>query len=384
MLRGRGRGGLAGAAGGMSHGAGLDDPPARSLARKVDAGGNAVMPDLMPLSPAVSGSGGSGQPTADEDVEEGEREEGEMDASEDGGEQPRSRQLSGEAGAMETGDQGYALGERERERPRGEDMAPSGSPAHASADNSIGGPGGPGGGKRSLHLGQLPARQSFLPHSHSHPHHHPHSGPGSSSGSGNNTPNTPVAPMSATSGAGSVNPYSASAWQRSASMSGPAAAGAGATPSTPASASATATAAAAGAPAPKQPAIPTYTAAHFPRSAQPEWDAELWTLSAHRLAGLTQLPVSWNYYLGAGSVSSAQGPGAGAGAGAGAAATPDTPAAVPLTPGLAGGATAATSGPAAAAASLRAALLDLKDASLEMEMSNFRREELERRRAELV
>lgn len=93
----------------------------------------------------------------------------------------------------------------------------------------------------------------------------------------------------------------------------------------------------------------TYTAAHFSKSVQPEWDAELWTLSAHRLAAIPQHPVSSNFHV------SLQDP--------------------PTTPGLSGVPPSIVSG-------LRTALADLKEAMTELEMSSVRSRECERSRAD--
>ncbi|PWN22782.1 hypothetical protein BCV69DRAFT_275692 [Microstroma glucosiphilum] len=284
--RGRGGGGVGGFGGAPS---GVDDPPPRSLARKVDAGGNAVMPDLIAVPSASEGGvDPSRSQTVGEEPEEGEREEGEMDET--------APEEQGELGQPEAPD--------ETAYPQ---AAPTGS-IHPT--------------QRPLHLGSLPGRQSYSQQA-----------PSESGGASDSaTPLTPAMPATTTpsiSSAVGQNPYSSAAWQNPATS----------TPNptqTPARSA-----------APKT--VPTYTAAHFSKSVQPEWDAELWTLSAHRLAAISQHPISTNFHV------SLQDP--------------------PTTPGLSGVPSSIVSG-------LRTALADLKEATTELEMSSIRSRECERSRAE--
>lgn len=299
MMRGRGRGGMMG-------GMGYDEPPARSLARKVDAGGNAITPDLISVSSGQQDGSLEGALSAESGLEEGEREEGEMETSEQVG-----------TNAVEDGP-----------TPWSQSMDPPQRPD-------------------DLHLGSLPSRYSSggqaLPlHSQSF------------SKSGSNTPQTPVNNNPPVTTPAMQNPYSST----SKPVRPPAAPMGSATNAGKSTAQSTTTL--------RTKAIPSYTVHDFPRAVQPEWDAELWTLSAHRLSSLAHLPLSNNYNV---PLSSASAP----------AATPTTPS---VTPGAVSSIASVTA--PTAAANLRLALRDLKEVTMEMEMSGFRRDECERSRAELM
>lgn len=303
----------------------FDESPARSLARKVDAGGNAMTPDLLPVY--ASGDGSSGAAGGESSYEEGEREEGEMEASD----HASSQEFSHRDDVPATED--------------AQTQDPWDSPSH-EAMSVPQGYHQPARRNDELHLGSLPSRPSFsqLPHA------------SAVQKSGSNTPQTPANPSGSIPA--SQNPYS------SMSRAGvpSAISTSGTTPTGPASMTGRPSQAAM---TPK--AIITYSAHDFPRSVHPKWDAELWTLSAQRLASVAQLPLASNYNV---SISHASAPPA----------TSSTPSIT--TPG-APGSVANVSAPTAAA-NLRLALTELKEATLEMEMSGFRRDECERSRAKLI
>ena len=135
-IRGRGRGGSFGHSGGLA----ADDPPPKSLNRKVDAGGNAVHADIMMLS----GSSADGpRNVEDEEMEEGEqREEGEMvDQPSSDVSHPHSSTMGAQS------KQGPAV-EQSQAASAAEGVAQE-APTLSTER------------RQSLHLGSLPARQSF-------------------------------------------------------------------------------------------------------------------------------------------------------------------------------------------------------------------------------
>ncbi|CAO1636280.1 unnamed protein product [Parajaminaea phylloscopi] len=363
----RGRGGRGGGNHG-NHGTHYtaEEGPARSLTRKLDAGGNAVLPDLMPVqatstnaeqqldtagrSSLTGGALMSQDSTEAGEIEEGEaREEGEMDATM---QEDRSLRVSEHdvrtAGterdpAISSRDEGYNDG-RSRERDAANRRHVR-SPRHPRSKDSpadqIGGEQLSRSSDRDAHAGTSGARASSTT---------------------------------------AANPYATApnVWaaqqqqqrQRSSDAAPPS------------------TAPAPAPPVPVRPRLPL-TAASFPRSAQPEWDAEMFALSHHRLAALHRLSLSTSF------PTSASVGGTAALAGTPGAITPlgNTPSIEIGDPAMlsTAGATATANGGAAAMSpsansslSLRQALLDLREAQLEMEMSGFRRDEVDRARAALV
>lgn len=259
--RGRGRGGYFGNGPG-----GMEDGPARSLARKVDAGGNAMTPDLMmPVhehqqdTPSVASTGASQavQPVSQttSTLEAGELEEGEA-PEEEGEMKPPVAAPAQSAAALE-------------------EQAPQAS--HPPIER-----------KSSLHLGAMPpTRPQAIARE---------SGTSTASSSANNTPiatpgaaalaGTPGVAAAGTAGGGHTNPYAAAA---AATTAASAATG----PSPSAGTPTTATAPAPPARPAHQP--PIFTPHSFPASPYPEFDAEIFSLGQARLASLHKLAFSDNY-----------------------------------------------------------------------------------------
>lgn len=301
MIRGRGRGGYL--PGGF-----VDDTPAKSLARKVDAGGNVVTADLISLSPRADDHGME----EGEELEEGETEEGEM-----GGE----AEYHSHPQAVDHEPQAAATTSRQQER------------------------------RQSLHLGTMPAQ---LSHSQAQQ-------------TTDSQVNSPVVPIPASSYS-SANPYSSSAWGSRPSQSMP---GQAAVASPPAGFEAGSSSQAVKAPVKKTPK--TYTGSSFPKALQPEWEAEMWTVSSHRLAASSRLPLANNYHIPLSAVNQLSSN------------SSNTPGG--LTPGIAiapGGLSGGSRNGSTLSAQLRLTLMELKEATMEMEMSAFRVEELERKRSELM
>ncbi|CAO1615160.1 unnamed protein product [Sympodiomycopsis kandeliae] len=317
-MRGRGRGGMMGM--------GYEDAPAKSLARKVDSGGNAIAPDLLPVSSSYEDvPSASGEPGLEED----EREEGEMEAFDKSSSHDHYyRDEDARSSRIRTQDSLTTSRRESYENVQGDGSATQKTASTRRTD--------------APHLGSLPSRQSMSQLTQSQV----------TTKSGSNTPQTPV--MSTSSAA--LNPYSSmsrAARTPSAAASSAVLAEASSAPNTASNASQT-------------NSIPSYTVADFPGAVQPEWDAEMWTLSAHRLANMAQLPLSTNYNVPASAATATA-----------AVSTPSV-----TTPGASAGVAEVSA--TAAAANLRMALLELKEATLEMEMAGFKNAECERSRAELV
>lgn len=316
-IRGRGRRGGYGSYD-SGHSA-QDDAPAKSLARKVDAGGNALTPDLMPMQ------GGDLDQNNHDSVEAGELEEGEAREEEEGETIVSS--------APETGMRDRTSGAvKEEVRSRREASKP--------------------------HLGSLPPHRGSWPSQRGQ----------ASSGHSNTTPASQGPPSTPSA----ANPYATTptAWAQQQQQTG-----SSVTPPVPSATSL----------GPTRPKYPLPASA-FAHSLQPEWDAEIFALTHHRLAALHRLPLSTAFAVGS---SAARPVGSASGATTPAAvATPSTE-----TPGLGGDSGMLTGTPVGSSAattvtsttpSLRQALLELRDAQLEMEMSAFRRDEIDRARAALV
>lgn len=315
-----------------------EDPPARRLARKLDAGGNAVFPDLMP---AQAPNGGQTTGKIDDEssladgeageVEEGEaREEGEMmpAAVQDGlfSDAKHGRLATGTQSLFDYSSKGHAEKETVRQV-----QSPQAGPSTSLRTQVQGGS-----------TAAEAVSSTTLVNSHT------------------------TAP----------NAWAAAQQQQQK--------GSSETPPT-----------SAGTPATPRARMPL-SAFSFPRSVQPEWDAEVFALSHQRLSALNRLPLSTSFS----SIATA-----GAGSALGTMANPATPGAnTPLanTPSVESGeagflfssggnsgivTTPGVAGPITnlyGASSLKQALLDLREAQMEMEMSAFRRDEVDRARAELV